>query len=319
MHVRKDASGRLSVSPHKILVISGARTFAQVNVRESYEAGEAYDPLNVIAYYPDLKLAGRLYDIRDLLIEYDFTSVPVGKKFTMTEEANSLLLANDQDTGQNMRIINDAYAGGSINIVDTDVDIKLYENIFDPLLDADNEVIEILFPSPQVTYVDSLTRQKEAMMSLSSDREKIEYVIEYKEGRAHHIVVPLQKFISDVYYTIEILINPDYRYRPDAFSPAEIEAALDDMLANPDFPLTMAGNGNFVGDRKKLLAIDDALKYSNQLDTVFSSALYDPSNAYDFTSQEDVEALLSDIRMLVEAGILENHDFKLTAVMPLIY
>ena len=51
---------------------------------------------------------------------------------------------------------------------------------------------------------------------------------------------------------------------------------------------------------------------------VFSSIVADPTRVYDSSSRDDLEYFMYDLDALVSAGILENHDFKITVLQPLI-
>ena len=329
IRVAINPAGRLSVGPTRTLEITAGRFFARKMKEELIAAGDRDNIANATVYYPDLRLAGRVSDIVDALLAYGFTSVPVGKKFAMVEEANDKLLA----TGQNRRFTTLARAGGDIDITNDDMteigvtvaDRMLYENSFDPLLDNDEAVIKTLFPSsPPETR--RRTVQTEA---LSEDRAKIEEAIRDKVDRLYDVIIPRHQFIDRVKDRLDYLFGSGYSRVADAVSATNngslIDDVIDDMLTNTDFPLTLIGNGNFVGNREKLEAISAAIDRSTlpshnaaNLARVFSSIVADPTKTYDSSSRVDLEHFMYDLDALVSAGILENHDFKITVLQPLI-
>jgi len=203
----------------------------------------------------------------------------------------------------------------------TVTDRMLYENSFDPLLDNDEAVIKTLFPSTMPKTV--RTR------ALSGHGAEIEEAIRDEVGRLSDVIIPRHQFIDRVKDRLDYLFGSGYSRVADAVSATNngslIDDVLDGMLTNTNFPLTLIGNDNFVGNREKLEAISAAIDRSTlpshnaaNLARVFSSIVADPTRVYDSSSRDDLEHFMYDLDALVSAGILENHDFKITVLQPLI-
>jgi len=306
----------LPLSLSRTVMITGSRRFAEhdrAKLAQEHGNRDLFMSERFV-YYPDFRVAGRVGDIIDVLYASGFNTLPVGKKFAMVEETNAKLMA----AGIDEHIERTGQESGTIALYSEDEDrdavIMLYENSFDPLVDADNEVINILFP-PQASVTE-----------VNSDMIRAP-ILEWAES-PKWMVVTEDDVVSDVKDVLREQLTSSRTSRlsvtasiPSSF---EIKAVLNDVLNEEDSPLVRVGS-MLVGNRKKLTLIDDAIsgvenlgERSANLFELYDKIMSEESRVYRPYSYEGLDSLLHDLDKLIEVGVLEEHNFIITVLRPLI-
>lgn len=175
---------------------------------------------------------------------------------------------------------------------------------------------------PSVVRRSPLVGDRSGFNLTASDKKIIAETIEWDVLR-HNIVLPIDKFTERLSTTLNH--TPIEQFK--RLSGERLTGLIDNILSWPESPICMIGHKEFIGVRQRLSAIKDIILDVGEHDRtgdradigkVIYNMRYDPvSDAYDLTSSDGLEGFLSDLRSLVEAGLLENDNYQLRLLVSL--